>query len=110
MASAVSAIRSRSKAKLVFFVLFGLATVFVMYMKNARVLDPGSAIAQHYAPAKWYLIAHAFFGATAMLVAAFQFSNRLRARYLKVHRVLGYVYVCERVHLRTVCDSRCFPN
>src|SRR5512133_2007734 len=25
--------------------------------------------------------------------AAFQFSNRLRARYLEVHRVLGYVYV-----------------
>lgn len=28
-----------------------------------------------------------------MAVAAFQFSNRLRARYLRTHRVLGYVYV-----------------
>ena len=28
-----------------------------------------------------------------MGVAAFQFSNRLRARYLAVHRMLGYLYV-----------------
>jgi uncharacterized membrane protein len=28
-----------------------------------------------------------------MVMGAFQFSNRLRARYLNVHRVMGYVYV-----------------
>ena len=28
-----------------------------------------------------------------MVAAAFQFSNRLRARYLRLHRVLGYIYV-----------------
>jgi uncharacterized membrane protein len=85
--------RPRSQAKLVFFVVFGLLTVFVTYMKNARILDPGSDIAQHFAPVKWYLVPHAFFGALAMLLGAFQFSNRLRARYLKVHRTLGYVYI-----------------
>ena len=85
--------RSRSQVKLVFFVVFGLLTVFLTYMKNARILDPGSDIAQHFAPVKWYLVPHAFFAATAMLLGAFQFSNRLRARYLKVHRTLGYVYV-----------------
>ncbi|PYX82935.1 MAG: hypothetical protein DMG70_12775 [Acidobacteria bacterium] len=85
--------RLRSQAKLVFFVVFGLVTVSVTYMKNARILDPSSDTAQHFAPVKWYLVAHAFFGATAMLLGVFQFSNRLRARYLKLHRVLGYVYV-----------------
>jgi|SRR5271157_2849959 len=94
MSTAVApAVRSRSQAKLVFFIAFGLLTLLVTYMKNARILDPSSAIAQHFAPVKWYLIAHAFFGATAMLLGAFQFSDRLRARYLKVHRTLGYVYV-----------------
>ena len=53
--------RSRSQVKLVFFVVFGLLTVFVTYMKNARILDPGSDIAQHFAPVKWYLVPHAFF-------------------------------------------------
>ena len=41
----------------------------------------------------WYLAVHAFFGIVAMAVAAFQFSNRLRTRYLGMHRALGYVYV-----------------
>ena len=94
MATAVAPVRRpRSQAKLVFFVVFGLLTVFVTYMKNARIFDPSSDIAQHFAPAKWYLVAHAFFAGLAMVLGAFQFSNRLRARYLSVHRFMGYVYV-----------------
>ncbi len=85
--------RSRSQAKLLFFLVFGLVTAFVTYMKNARVLDPSSPIAQHFAPVKWYVLAHGSFGALAMFGGALQFSNRLRARYLKVHRAMGYVYV-----------------
>ena len=87
------AVTSRSRAKLVFFLLFFALTIVAVYEKNARILDPTSSIAQHYAPAKWYLPVHAFFGAIAMVTAAFQFSNRLRARYLRLHRVLGYIYV-----------------
>src|ERR1700752_1578792 len=85
--------RSRSQHKLVFFILFGLLTIFVTYMKNSRIFDPTSEIAQHFAPVKWYLVPHAFFGSLAMLLGVFQFSNRLRARYLKTHRTLGYLYV-----------------
>ena len=85
--------RSRSQSKLVFFTIFILLTVFVTYMKNARILDPTSEIARHFAPMKWYLVPHAFFGVLAMMLGVFQFSNRLRARYLKIHRTLGYVYV-----------------
>jgi uncharacterized membrane protein len=94
MATVVVPVRpSRSQSKLVLFLIFGLLTVFVTYMKNARVLDPTSHIAQHFAPMKWYLLPHAFFGSLAMLLGVFQFSNRLRARYLKIHRTLGYLYV-----------------
>lgn len=94
MATAVAAVRRpRSQSKLVFFVVFGLLTVFVLYMKSARVFDPTSDIARHFAPAKWFLVAHAVFAGLALLLGAFQFSNRLRARYLSVHRFLGYVYV-----------------
>jgi uncharacterized membrane protein len=94
MATAIAPVRrSRSQSKLVFFVIFGLLTVLVMYMKNARIFDPTSEIAQHFAPVKWYLVPHAFFGILAIVLGVFQFSNRLRARYLKIHRTLGYVYV-----------------
>ncbi len=93
MATVVAPVRTRSQKKLVFFAVFGALTVFVTYMKNAQVFDPSSPIAKHFAPVTWYLIPHAFFGALAMLMGAFQFSNRLRAKYLKVHRVMGYIYV-----------------
>lgn len=94
MSTATMSVRgSRFNAKAAFFVVFLLLTVFVVYMKNAHVFDPSSRIAQHFAPVKWYLVPHAFFGALAMLVGVFQFSNRLRARYLKVHRTLGYLYI-----------------
>ena len=86
-------VRSRSQSKLVLFLIFGLLTVFVTYMKNARVFDPTSEVAQHFAPVRWYLLPHAFFGILAMMLGVFQFSDRLRARYLKTHRTLGYVYV-----------------
>ena len=85
--------RARSRSKLMLFVTFGLLTVFVTYMKNAGIFDSTSEIAKHFAPVKWYLVPHAFFGALAMLLGVFQFSNRLRARYLKIHRTLGYFYV-----------------
>ncbi len=89
----VRAIRSRSQAKLVFFILFFAVTAFVTYGKNHQIFNPQSDIARHFAPAKLYLALHAVFASLAMALGAFQFSNRLRARYLKVHRVLGYVYV-----------------
>jgi uncharacterized membrane protein len=86
-------VTSRSNAKLVFFVAFFALTALSVYDKDARVFDPASAIAQHFAPAKWYVIVHGFFAAIALVVAAFQFSNRMRARYLPIHRALGYAYV-----------------
>src|SRR5262245_38091747 len=94
MSDTVLPARSKgSTGKLVFFIVFALLTVFVTVAKNARVFDPNSEIAQHFAPVKGFLIVHAFFGVLAMVLGAFQLSNRLRARYLPVHRKLGYLYV-----------------
>lgn len=84
---------SRSQAKLAFFLAFGLLTVFVTYMKNRGFFDATSETAKHYAPALGFLYLHGFFGILALALGAFQLSNRLRARYLKVHRRLGYVYI-----------------
>ena len=91
--ASTSASVQRSPAKLVFFVVFFALTAFVTYMKNAGIRDPASPIAQHFAPVKGFLIIHGVFGGLALVLGAFQFSNRLRARYLKIHRMLGYVYV-----------------
>ena len=84
--------RKKSQAKLVFFAVFVLVTVFVMYMKNREIFVPTSEMSQHYAPALRFLLFHGLFGILALSIGLFQLSNRLRARYLKVHRALGYVY------------------
>jgi hypothetical protein len=68
-------------------------TIFVTYMKNQGFFDPTSPTARHYAPALKFLLIHGFFGALALLLGVFQLSNRLRARYLRVHRGLGYMYI-----------------
>jgi uncharacterized membrane protein len=84
--------RPKSQAKLIVFAVFGLLTVFVTYMKNQGFFDPASPMAQHYAPGLRFLLVHGLFGALAMSIGAFQLSNRLRARYLRAHRILGYMY------------------
>lgn len=89
----VAAASPRSQKKLVFFAIFFAVTAFVTYMKNAQIFQPNSDIAQHFAPAMLFLVPHAIFAGLAMIMGAFQFSNRLRSRYLQVHRVMGYVYV-----------------
>jgi uncharacterized membrane protein len=94
-AVAVSSVRprSRSRKKLIFFAIFFAITAFVTFMKNREIFNPASDIAQHFAPGMLFLIPHAIFAGLAMVMGAFQFSNRLRARYLRVHRVMGYIYV-----------------
>jgi len=83
----------RSRAKLIFFLMFFAITAFVVYMKNAQIFQPTSPIARHFAPGMMFLIPHAIFAGLALVMGAFQFSTRLRTRYLRAHRVLGYVYV-----------------
>lgn len=83
----------RSQKKLIFFAIFFAATAFVTFMKNREILQPTSQVAQHFAPGMVFLIPHAIFAGLAMVMGAFQFSNRLRARYLRTHRIMGYIYV-----------------
>ncbi len=85
--------RPRSQKKLWGFVAFFVLTAFVTFMKNREIFNPASEIARHFAPAKMFLIPHALFASIALVMGAFQFSNRLRAKYLKFHRTMGYIYV-----------------
>ena len=81
------------KTKHVFFAVFGLLTLFVFYLYETPFLDPKSPVWQHVEPVKWMLLPHGVAGAVALLLAPFQFSARLRRRSMKLHRVLGRLYV-----------------
>ena len=81
------------RIKHVFFVIFALLTLFVFYVYETPFLDAGSAAWQRIEPVKWWMLAHATAGATALLLAPFQFSARLRRRHTGLHRILGRLYV-----------------
>lgn len=81
------------KAKHVFFAVFGLLTLFVFYVYETPFLDSRSPVWQRVEPVKWWLLPHAFAGAVALLLAPFQFSAGLRRRSIRLHRVLGRLYV-----------------
>jgi len=56
--------RSRSiQVKHVFFVIYGLMTLFVLYRYEMPFLDSQSPIWLHFAKVKWWLLPHGLLGA-----------------------------------------------
>jgi len=81
------------RTKHIFFAVFGLMTLFVFYLYETPFLDSKSPVWQHVEPVKWLLLPHAVAGTVALLLAPFQFSARLRRRWMRAHRVMGRLYV-----------------
>lgn len=80
-------------AKHIIFIIIGLMTVYVMFHNERFVVDPADPAWQRYEPFKWWLLPHAIFGTIVLAFAPFQFSNRIRQRFTKAHRVMGRLYV-----------------
>jgi uncharacterized membrane protein len=67
--------------------------IFVLIQRDLQLLDGKSFLRQRYAAIPWLMFLHGIPGALALLLGVLQFSNRLRSRYLQVHRVMGWLYV-----------------
>jgi hypothetical protein len=80
-------------AKHVVFSIIGLATLYVLYHNERFLVDSSHPAWQHYGPFKWWLLPHGVFGAIVLLFGPLQFSDRLRQRFTKAHRVMGRLYV-----------------
>jgi hypothetical protein len=81
------------KAKYVVFTVIALASAYVMYHNERFLVDSSHPAWQHYEPFKWWLLPHGIFGAIVLLFAPLQFSDRLRQRFTKAHRIMGRLYV-----------------
>ncbi len=81
------------QAKHAMWVVFGLMTLFVLLTRDRSLLEPQSFLRQRYASIPWLMFAHGIPGALALFLGVFQFSSRLRQRYLNVHRWMGRTYV-----------------
>ena len=85
--------RSWLRSKHFLFGVFGLMLAYVLYHDESFLVHPKDPIWLHYEPFKWWLLPHGLAGACAILLGPLQFSERLRRRYRKLHRVLGRIYV-----------------
>ena len=68
-------------------------TAYVLYHNERFLVQPENPIWAHYTKYGWWLLLHGVAGASALFLAPLQFSDRLRKRYTKVHRVVGRIYV-----------------
>ena len=81
------------RPKYVLFTVVGLMIAYVIYHNESFLVHPNHPVWQHYHPFRWWLLPHGLAGACAILLGPLQFSDRLRARYTKMHRVIGRIYV-----------------
>jgi hypothetical protein len=75
------------------FSMITVASVYVLYHNERFLVQSSNPVWEHYAPFKWWLLPHAVFGAIVLLFAPLQFSDRLRQRFTRAHRVMGRLYV-----------------
>ena len=80
-------------AKHVVFTVIALASLYVLYHNERFLVEPENPVWQRYESFKWWLLPHGLFGAIVLLFAPLQFSDRLRQRFTKAHRVMGRLYV-----------------
>jgi uncharacterized membrane protein len=90
------------RPKNVVFALIVVMIAYVIYHNESFVVDPTAPVWQHYASFRWWLLPHGLAGACALLLVPLQFSDRLRARFAKLHRVIGRIYVTTALILAPV--------
>jgi uncharacterized membrane protein len=66
---------------------------YVLVHNESFLIHPKDPIWEHYHPFRWWLLPHGLAGACAILLGPLQFSDRLRQRFTKLHRVVGRIYV-----------------
>jgi len=66
---------------------------YVLAHNEWFLLEPQNPIWSHYSKYGWWLLTHGVAGAAALFLAPLQFSDRLRKRYTRFHRMCGHVYV-----------------
>jgi len=81
------------RAKYLLFAFIGAMLVYVIQHNEAFLLNDADPVWEHYRAIKWWLLPHGIAGAIAIFLAISQFSSRIRARHITVHRTLGRIYV-----------------
>ena len=81
------------RSKYIIFAFVFTMLLYVLQHNERFLIQPNHPVWNHYEPFKWWLLPHGLAGACAILLGPMQFSDRLRQRFTKLHRVVGRVYV-----------------
>ena len=81
------------RAKNLLFACLALMAAYVIGHNEHFLIDPSDPFWRHIQTFKWWLLAHGVAGACALVLAPLQFSDRLRQRLTKMHRVVGRIYI-----------------
>ncbi|MDB5396018.1 MAG: hypothetical protein JWM91_3524 [Rhodospirillales bacterium] len=84
---------ARDYRKWALFAVMGVLSLLVFNVDERFLIDKTDEEWQHIAPFQWWLLPHGLAGAVALAIGPFQFSERLRRTHLKLHRVLGRIYI-----------------
>jgi uncharacterized membrane protein len=87
------------RPKYVVFAFIGLMIAYVLQHNESFLVHPNDPVWQHYHPFRWWLLPHGLAGACAIFLGPLQFSDRLRQRFTKLHRVVGRIYIVSAVIL-----------
>ena len=83
--------RNWSRLLLWTFVVFMMG--YVLYHNESFLVNRADPAWAHYQPFKWWLLPHGLAGACAIFLGPMQFSDRLRQKYLRLHKTIGWIYV-----------------
>ncbi len=92
-ASTGTPVKLKIRPKYLAFAFVGVMMAYVAVHNESFLVNWKDPIWVHYKQIKWYLLPHGLTAAFALLLGPMQFSDRLRARFTKLHRVSGRFYV-----------------
>ena len=81
------------RPKYLLFAVIGLMYAYVLVHNENFLVNNADPEWSHIATFKWFLLPHGLVAGCALLLGPFQFSERLRRRFTKLHRVMGRFYV-----------------
>jgi hypothetical protein len=81
------------RAKTLLFAALAAMYAYVLWTNESFLFNPKDPEWAHIAPFQWFLLPHGMAAAFALFLGPLQFSERLRRKYLTVHKVVGYLYI-----------------
>ena len=80
-------------AKTILFALIGVMYIYVLWTNESFLFNKTDPEWAHIAPFQMFLLPHGLAAAFALFLGPFQFSDRLRRKYVTVHKTFGYLYI-----------------